>query len=392
MFDKQKSIEGKNKIQEIAVKASYKHKNIALTWATGCGKSLGSLKICKEHFQNKDVKGYLVCKETAHLDNWEADIKEHNMDFIDDITEKFLYASLHKYEDKGTVDFIILDECHAITPNRLEKLAKIIDSNTRIILLSATLEDNKKYELGRIFGNIGEYHISISDAIKYGILPHPKVFIHYFELDDENAVNSITYKQYGKEITIGGLTQKEAYERYSILMDEYREIYEKEFKQWAQNLWVNTGSKRKRMMAEFKTHLAFEIIEKYMIGKRRIVFTGSKEQAEAISLNYVHSGRSSKYNKAIKDNFNNFKINDLAVVNMFREAINLVKIEKGLIIQLDNVKLSFIQMLGRVFRSDIPEMHIIIFKDTQDEKYLKTVLDDFNMEYVTEINHLKHEV
>jgi superfamily II DNA or RNA helicase len=62
--------------------------------------------------------------------------------------------------------------------------------------------------------------------------------------------------------------------------------------------------------------------------------------------------------------------------------MNLTNIQLGLIIQLDNKKLSFIQMLGRVFRSDFPECYVIVVKDTQDEVYLDTVLEGFDKKYI----------
>lgn len=388
MFNRKKAIDQKNKIQDIAVKGSTGYLRLLLSWATGCGKTLAALKIIQNDYKYRDnLKGYLVCKETAHIDNWDKDIEAHGMGFINNICTKFLYASLHKYEDKGVVDFIILDECHAITPKRLEKLKKIIGPNTRIIYLSATVSKEKQYSWKYHLGSFSEYHISISKAIEMGILPHPKLYIHYYKLDDEINVYNVTYKEFGKDKVKENLTQKEVYNFYTNVMEEYKITWETTRKKWAKNLMVNTGSVRKRALAEFKTENALQLIQDYMNGTRRIVFCGSKDQTELMSLNYVHSGKKSADNIAIKNNFNDLKINDIAVVNMFREAINLVKIEKGLIIQLDSVKLSFIQMLGRVFRSDIPEMHVMVYNGTQDEKYLNNVLEGFDTKYVQEIYH-----
>lgn len=382
-FNRKKAIQEKNKIQEIAVKGSKGFKNLLLTWATGCGKSLASLKIIKEDYKlNPKIKGYLICKETTHLQNWREEIKEHKMDFITKSTEMFLYASLHKYKNKSFVDYVILDECHGINERRLNYLKNIIGPKTRIIFLSATVSEGKKHQWGYYFGKIGEFNITIDEAIKKEILPHPSIFVHYFKLDNNLLTNSITLKEYGKEFTINNLTQQKAYDIITEKMVKYRNIYEEERHIWAKNMWVNLGSRRKKLLAEFKTQHAKNIVKEFMFNKRRLLFTGSKKQAELLSNHFVHSGNSTKHNNNLKKLFNSGKINDLSAVNMFRESVNLFNIEKGLIVQLDNVKLSFIQMLGRVFRSDIPEMHLIIFKNTQDEKYLKTVLNGFNINYI----------
>jgi len=39
-------------------------------------------------------------------------------------------------------------------------------------------------------------------------------------------------------------------------------------------------------------------------------------------------------------------------------------------------------MLGRVFRSELPECYVLVVKDTQDEVYLNTVLEGFDTEYI----------
>ena len=79
-FDKDVSIEKKNQIQDKAVKLLYIYRRILLSWATGCGKTLASLKMVKLLNEKKgNIKGYVICKEHNHINNWKLDIKEHNM-------------------------------------------------------------------------------------------------------------------------------------------------------------------------------------------------------------------------------------------------------------------------------------------------------------------------
>lgn len=360
--------EKKDYIQLHAVSLLYSYRRILLSWATGCGKTLGSLKMVNEILSHRpNYRGYIICKETGHLNNWNDDIIKHGMDNIKDNSEMFLYASLHKYSKKGYVDYIILDECHAVTDNRIEHLSEIIGPETIVIMLSATVDHVKSDLLRNLCGSYYEFHISISDAIGMGLLPSPEVYIHYFTLNskEQSEYNNIN------------LEMERAKNKHLALEEE-----------WTKIKWIGLGSKRKRMMAEMKTNRAKILLKTTFKGKRYICFSGSKEQAQKLSPhNFIHSGKSKKRNLNKKDSFNAGKINNLVVVNMFREAMNLNNIEMGLIVQLDNVKLSFIQMLGRVFRSDFPEMHIMVLKDTQDEKYLKRVLEGFNKQYINIINH-----
>lgn len=310
------------------------------------------------------------------------------MDFINTCSQKFLYASLHKYSDKGYVDFIILDEVHNITQKRLEHLKKIVGPHTRVIMLSATYPEDKRWLLKSLLYKYGEYHISLSQAIELGILPHPRVIVHYYQLDNEIKNRTVELRENYKQKSYHNLTEQSAYNLISQEIDRYGKTYEKDAsKLWAYNLWVNTGNKRKLLMSEFKTQKAIDLVKSEMKDKRHIIFSGTKEQAMVLSDNYVHSGNKKKYNIELKNKFNNLEIDSLSLVKMFREGMNLKVIQKGMIVQLDNVKLSFIQMLGRVFRSDIPEMHILVLKDTQDENYLKNVLYGFNADYIEYIHH-----
>lgn len=388
MFDKEWSIDVKNEIQQKAVDGSKSYRRLLLSWATGCGKSLGALKILKNDYDlNPNIKGYLICKESNHIDNWLDEIKTHRMKYILDCSEQFLYASLHKYSDRGIVDFIILDEVHALTPKRIKELIPMIGPHTRLIMLSATIDGENRYYVKQLAVGYGEYNITITEAIEMRILPHPTVYVHKYKLDDVVGKFTLTIKKDFVTHLKYNLTEKGAYDLLSKEIEKYRILYEENGKDWARNLWVNTGSQRKRLMAEFKTKRAKKLIKNNFRKQRYIVFTGSKEQAELIGRNYVHSGKKKKENLKIKNKFNRGRLTSLVVVNMFREGMNLRNIHKGLIIQLGSVKLSFIQMLGRVFRSNIPEMHIMVFKDTQDEKYLKRVMEGFNQGYVKTINY-----
>ena len=369
MFNKEESIRKKIEIQLKAVDMLYKGRRILLSFATGVGKTLAALKMIEKCSKsNKDFRGYVICKETTHLSNWDEDIEKHKMGFIHNISEFFLYDSLHKHTDKGFVDFVILDECHAVTEKRGEHLKKIIGPQTVVIMLSATVNWQKQSLIRSVIKSFDEYNISIGDAIKEGILPSPVVVVH--------------------KVTMRPAERLE-YDRLSAEVNKWGNEYGADGNDWKKIKWVNAGSVRKRAMAEMKTTFALGLCQEFG-DARFICFGGSTWQAEELADktdNYIHSGRSKKENKMVKDEFNDEKRNSLFVVNMMREAINLNKVEKGLIVQLDNVKLSFIQMLGRVFRSDFPEMHIIVYADTQDEVYLNRVMKDFPVKYVKTLKY-----
>lgn len=67
---------------------------------------------------------------------------------------------------------------------------------------------------------------------------------------------------------------------------------------------------------------------------------------------------------------------------------NLVDIEAGVIIQLDNVERAFIQKFGRTLRADSPKQYIFYYKNTRDEDYLQNVYEEINNDYITVVTNI----
>lgn len=351
----------KDKIQQQAVNFSNKHNTILLSFSTGVGKSLAAIKIIESI---PGSKWYIICKETNHITNWHEEFLKHKKEHLLPYIKFFCYASLHKYKEKSN---LILDEGHAITENRLSYLQKI--AGEKVVILSATVDIEKKTLLEKITGNIKEYHIPLTVAIEKGLLPPPEVYIVKVTLNKE---------------------QQERYKNLSSKVEYFKNTYFQTQEEWAKFKWLNTALQRKSFIANCKTEPVKKIL-KILKNKRLICFTNSIEQCEELGGKYVIHSKV----KNIKDiifKFNKGKIDKLFAVNMLREGMNLSNIQAGIITQLDNKKLSFIQMLGRVFRSEFPVCYIIVVEDTQDEVYLNTVLEGFDVKYLKTLNLSELEI
>lgn len=342
----------KDEIQSKAVALSESYPSLLLSFATGTGKSLSAIKIIE---RNSEEDWYILCKETNHIGNWMREFITHKKEHLLSKVRIFCYDSLHKYI--GTKANLVLDEGHAITPLRLSQIKQI--ETSKVVILSATVEEDKKDLLRQITGSLKEFHISISEAIRKGLLPPPKVYIVDVVLSEEQR------KQYNK------LNNKVEYFKVNH--------FQKQTDQ-SQFMWLNSALRRKQFLASCKTEVAQGILN-HLQDKRLVCFTGSIKQCTDLGGKYVVHSKN-KDNAKIISAFNNQKIDKIYAVNMLREAMNLTNIHAGVIVQLDNKKLSFIQMLGRVFRADLPECYILVVKDTQDEVYLQTVLEGFDEKYL----------
>jgi superfamily II DNA or RNA helicase len=404
----EKQNEVREKIQNKALKLSQDNKSIVLEWATGAGKTFASVKIIDDIIKsNPNAKGYLLCKESTHKKNWLDDIKLHKMEHVLKNVETVLYASSKKLQAKA--DFIILDECHAITDMRAAHIQRLIGPETRLIFLSATIPDDKKKLISLLSKRKVEYYkISLMDAIKLGLLPKPKVIVHSIDLlDDDNRVYEFSmnkglkpksviktvvyadrwkiFNQY-EHIRMNVLCNQQEY--YNYLNEQLAYVHGKKLvasymeRIQLANKFMNLASTRKKFIASVKTAKAREILDSFG-SLRHVCFAGSIEQSlELGGGSSVNSNNHKKVNQELIDGFNSKMYSMLYAVNMLREGLNLTEIEKGLIIQLDSTIGSYFQMLGRMLRHKFPEVHLIKLNNSQDVKYFERALVDFDESFI----------
>jgi len=402
----------KSEIQSLAVQISQSNQHLCLEWSTGVGKSLASIRIIEDILSTRrNSHGLLICKESTHLKNWEDEFVKHKKKTVMKKVSMFLYASLHKHQHHSThPDFIILDECHALTDKRVSLLKSLIGPATKVILLSATIPMDKKDLIKGLLGNVYNYKIPLLKAIDLGLLPTPELVVHKMGLTPTGN-HEFQFKKAGKgkktvtckysdmwtvqkSLPKGtGLLVKcneiQYYELITKQMSYYQDQSQTnnsyQIRQACRNKFLNLGSQRKKFISKVKTDKAASIVKQFRGSQKRFIcFTGTIEQSVKLgSKSAVNSKNTREDNQNLIDCFNDGSCSELFAVKMLREGINLSNIEKGIIVQLDSTVGSFFQMFGRCLRHEFPEMHLIVVKDTQDEVYFDNAMQDFDNKYVT---------
>ena len=407
------AIDPRNKIQKNAVELSNKNRFLCLEWCTGTGKTKAALDIVTNILKtNPKAKGYLICKESTHKKNWFEDIKKHKKTKAGKAMKTILYASLKS--QKEPADFVVLDECHALTPFRIKHLRNILQRGTRLIFLSATISDEKKSLMIGLCKKIYFDTIDLNMAFEMKLLPEPELVVHRINLNDQivngklweytarKAKGNITkycshsdmyaaMKKYPKEVgIICQGTEKETYDALTKQMNYYYELSVDmnvpfKVRVGCRNKYLNIASSRKKFIAEVKTQTVKDLVREFRLDRSRFIcFTGSIKQVKEIgSDSSVHSKNSDEKNQWLIDCFNSMECSELFAVKMLREGVNLTQIERGIITQLDSEIGSFFQMLGRCLRHEFPEMHLLVVQDTQDEVYFKNSMKNFNEKYIT---------
>lgn len=400
--------------ERIQNKELLKYKNeflIILEWATGVGKSLGSLKLVKKLTPKSLL---ILVAEEAHKENWRVEITKFSELFKYDFNIEInieCYASIKKHKDTN-YDIIILDEGHHVSELRASFLETITCNN--IIVLSATIDSE---ELDRIkqatksLDSVFHSSISLQEAIKLKVIPEPDIYLIPLELNTKDKKCFIiesrgnkkdrvnitcdyadrwTYKKDKNKYPAYELkivcTEYQKNEYYDQNIEFFKNSYIRSGNKALYNKWMRLGNERKIFLGELKTNSVQILINK--LGKKRFIcFCTSILQADLLSnFNAVHS--KNKESKEILKNFYDKVINYLFCVGMLTEGQNIPDIDLGIIVQLDGKERPFIQKHGRVLRSKNPAQFIFYFKDTRDEEYLTNIISNIDKNYIQIINKL----
>lgn len=409
--------EFKQKLQErefLALKDSHR---VILKWATGCGKSKMTIDLVNRallHYpEGGQVRILLVVAERAHIQNWDDEFDKWHSAVDSKASSRMRYIktvcynSLHKVKDEFW-DIVILDEAHhAFTEKRLAALEELKEnlypSCNFVFLLSATLSSGKQDMIESIFGKFTTSTVTLKDAIKEDILPDPKVYVVEMHLDNTKRFQEIQigndpkapvvkWEDRAKYIykNIPCIIRCTEFQKNLFLtqsVDYWNERYHRSHSEFQRVKAANYGSQRKRFLGELKTGAVRKLIDRLPRKNRFVCFCASVAQANALDyVNNISSKRPAKSNQITIDKFNNKQIDHIYAVGMITEGMNLTDIQTGIIVQLDGKERLFLQKAGRVMRSDFPNIYIFYYKNTQDEKYLKSALENIDSKFVKHCN------
>lgn len=387
-------------LQERVITEVAAHKNVLLSWCTGLGKSLAAIKV--QETLNKDGTTIIIVPERLMIDNWREEYYKHGKEYLLQSTLIFCYASLEKFtfnKDSINVGLSIYDEGHHITELKSQYI-KTIHSNN-VLILSASMHQEAVDVIHSCIGSYYEDKVTLSQAIKWRLLPKVAIVLIPLILDNKNYTQTIIvnrgkgalkhhiectwdtrknhiYKRYVErtQITIR-CTEAQKYEFLTTTIDYYNSPSAKARMNYETRIKAlfNSRITRKRFIAELKTKYVIELLKR-LEGSRTLCFCQSIEQASIVGnkSNIIHS--QIKNPDVVLNKFKEGEIDTLITVNMLQEGANLPRLDNVIITQLDAKERGFIQKAGRATRNpDDPTVYLPYFKNTFDEVYVLNSLD-----------------
>lgn len=357
----------REEIQKEALDIAIRSKRCGLAISMGVGKTLiGLLYI--DHFQQANMnklKVLVVAPKLSIFDSWRSDADKFNISM--DNVEFTTYLSLNK-KNPYHYDVVIFDECHSLLPSHALFLAVFTG---KILGLTGTPPRYHQSDKGQMVQRYCPimYKYITDDAVGDRILNDYRIIVHHMDLSNENT---LPVKAGNKSFTT---SERKSYEYWTT------RIIQAQTKKQEQ-----IGSvMRMRVMMDFQTKEEYAKMLLFEIEDKCIVFCNTQDQADRICTDSVHAN-----NPSADLNLQNFKdgvINQLSCVLQLNEGINIPQLRAGIILHAYGNERKSSQRIGRLLRlnpDDTAVVHILCYKNTVDERWVREALKDLDQ------NKIKH--
>ena len=357
-------------LQGIAAHRLAKEHRLICQWATGVGKTNVALRFLKD---NPWMTCLILVPEQNNIENWTDEFKKFNIP-MDDV-QIVCYASLHKYKDTSW-DLVVFDEAPHMDTEKRKAICRSVRGDY-ILALGAVIDDDERLALESVYGEFEKSVVSLADAVKWGILPPPRIYVVHMGMDDSIR----RYWHNGRN-----LTAKQMYAEIARKVDKAVTDYNNNATPFNRSKMYRAGNERKRFLGSLKDEAVSRICSYLEQKKKRFIcFCSSIKQAEALGGEHAFTSKSMVAFQHL-NKFNNHEINSLFVVGKLIEGQNLKDIDCGIITQLGGTSRITVQEIGRVLRSTNPLVYIPVFDGTKDESFLYTVTSNIPTEYIKHIN------
>jgi superfamily II DNA or RNA helicase len=269
---------------------------------------------------------------------------------------------------KGHYDLIILDEEQNVTENNCQNLLNTTLTGNIVSMTGTPPSSEEKQEIYWKLGLSISYTLTIDEAVKLGIVSDYKITIFNIDLSSKQDIEIAKGKS--KFLT----SELSSYE----YIDQKAKSAYNSFSPNSKFPWAI--AKRVEFIKKSKTkkELAKRVLKKLCSG-RTLIFAPFINYAEELC---EHSYHSKSANKDSLDNFQNFKINRLSLVNTGGVGFTFKGIENLLIVQMDSNKtgLSTQKIARALLKQKSKEkvnIYILCLRNTKDVEWVSKGISDF---------------
>lgn len=345
-------IELRNKIQEEAISKALHNQYGTIVCPVRTGKTLIGLRIAQNY--RKVLVSY---PNRSIYESWKDDSRKFNIN--DDHITYTTHLSLSKH-NLSDFDIVILDELHSVSISQINTILENIPK--RMIGLTATPSNfGEKASFMRKYLPI-IYELKLSETV--GILN--KDYLIKIHLLQPSRIKNI-------RLARGGTWSE--YDKIKFFERKYQNS-----KRFTDMLFLIRAISTSKTKLDHLIKLSKEI-------DRGLFFVNDINQCEETGLAAYHSKESTS-----EDNLKLFqeeKINKLVTISQLKQGITFKNLNDLVILHTYSSNNQAHQKLGRAlnYSEEIANIHILCLKDTYDEKWVKSSLEDMDQEKIIYIKY-----
>ena len=354
----------RDKVQAEALKRTIGINRCGLGLATGVGKTLVALNHLESNYSPL-LNILVVAPKLSIFDSWREEARKFDKEKLLVRATFTTYLSLNKQNPKD-FDIVYLDECHSLLDSHREFLNNY---NGKILGLTGTPPKYHKSEKGRLVDEFCPivYEFVTDSAVENNIINDYQIIVHELELSTKN--------------------------NYLVEMKNksFKTSEQKNYGYWCNRIEAGAGSMHMLRIMRMKAMKEYPSKEQYAklllnsVNDKCIMFANTQEQADKLCEYSYHSNNIDS--EANLELFKEGKINKLSSVMQLNEGVNIPELRQGIIMHAYGNERKAQQRIGRLLRLNPDEkaiVHILCYKHTVDEKWVKTALeglDDSKIEW-----------
>jgi len=359
-------------VQHDALSVSIQHKRCGLAISMGVGKT----RIAIQHIQkcyNQFIQVLVVVPKHSVAQSWKDELGKMGLENLIDHITFTTYISLKKRDPKE-FDIVYLDECHSLKYIHETFLSKFTG---RILGLTGTPPKDTVSEKGMLVQKYCpiKYKFTTDEATESNILNDYKIVIHTLELSNEPSLK--------KKKKDGGFWYTSEKKDYDYVTKRLAQANTDKQIQFGRIM-------RMRALMDYTSKERYVKTILNNVSSKCIVFANTQKQADRICKHSYHSKNSKS-----EDNlelFSDGRIDKLSCVLQLSEGVSIPNLKSGIIMHAYGNERKTAQRIGRLLRLNPNETavcHILMYKGTQDEKWVSDAVKGFDQSKVSYYNPLK---
>ena len=366
------SISNRDVIQSNALSIAVQHKRCGLGISMGVGKT----RIAIQHIQryyDPLIKVLVVVPKLSVKKAWLDELEKMNLTDLEDHIDFTTYLSLKK-QDPLAYSIIYLDECHSLKYSHELFLHRFYG---RILGLTGTPPKGLNSEKGMMVNKYCpiKFTFTTDDATESNILNDYKIVIHELELSKLPTLK--------KKNKAGGFWYTSEKKDYDYVTNRLAAANTDKQIQFGRIM-------RMRALMDYASKESYVKGILSNVSTKCIVFANTQKQADRICKHSYHSS-----NPNSEDNlelFSDNRIDKLSCVLQLSEGVTIPNLKAGIIMHAYGNERKTAQRIGRLLRLNPTETatcHILMYKKTQDEKWVNSAISGFDQSKITVYNPLK---